>query len=476
MEGDYFIPDTEYEFYLYRNAMDDIPMGSVTTDGYGSFTAVFSPETVEGLDVYLYDPYYSTVRVIGRQAATGYADYDERFVDYQPPELSVKLKEPYNGSNQSSNPTIKIQVSRDEIPVENATVYFFYSFENNDTYTSIADQTDSDGYVTYIFNETLAGKWRWYAQAFKDDQYSSPTDTWFFNLNPSQIDPSWSASLEVNIQEYSSQITLGVATGATTGFDPGIGDQLIPPGFSGVEAYLWYPNNPVTPVDFRKLSTSLHPVYYPVNWTLKVHTFSGTSGYTTLSWNSTEINTISSNYSVTLYTLTQNVDMRTTHSYSWESEEDSTYSFTILVSGEIKITLGLKAGWNMMSLPVDPDDPSAAAILGEIGFYQLVTWSGTGYVASTEFEAGRGYWLLVLEDVNVTISGIPVDSLSLNLSPGWSMVGGTYAEEQAADVFPGFYQLVTWTGTGYTPATVFEPGQGYWALVLAETQIQLPAK
>ena len=53
------------------------------------------------------------------------------------------------------------------------------------------------------------------------------------------------------------------------------------------------------------------------------------------------------------------------------------------------------------------------------------------------------------------------------------MVGGTFDEAQAADVFPGFYQLVTWTGTGYTTATTFEPGRGYWALVLANTQIEL---
>jgi hypothetical protein len=107
-------------------------------------------------------------------------------------------------------------------------------------------------------------------------------------------------------------------------------------------------------------------------------------------------------------------------------------------------------------------------------FFQLVTWSGTGYVASSEFEAGRGYWLLVLLDVNVTVSGTPVDSLVLSLSPGWNMVGGTFDEAQAADVFPDFYQLVTWTGTGYTPASTFEPGKGYWALVLETTEIELP--
>jgi len=139
-----------------------------------------------------------------------------------------------------------------------------------------------------------------------------------------------------------------------------------------------------------------------------------------------------------------------------------------------EITLEVSAGWNMVSLPVLPDDPVASSVLSGLGFYQLVTWSGTGYFTATEFEAGRGYWLLVLEETNITISGTPVVWLNLTLSPGWSMIGGPYFSVQAADVFPGFYQFVTWTGTGYTPATVFEPGKGFWALVLEETQIQLP--
>jgi hypothetical protein len=41
-------------------------------------------------------------------------------------------------------------------------------------------------------------------------------------------------------------------------------------------------------------------------------------------------------------------------------------------------------------------------------------------------------------------------------------------------VFFGFYQLVTWIGTGYASATAFDPGKGYWALVLSETNIPLP--
>ena len=68
-------------------------------------------------------------------------------------------------------------------------------------------------------------------------------------------------------------------------------------------------------------------------------------------------------------------------------------------------TLNLTAGWNMVSIPFLPSDPSADSVLIEAAFYQLVSWSGTGYVVATEFEIGKGYWLLVLEDTNITITG-----------------------------------------------------------------------
>ena len=285
---------------------------------------------------------------------------------------------------------------------------------------------------------------------------------------------SWSFSLTSSIGGFESESTLGVMDNATLGFDTDAGDLLLPPGFTGVEAYFWYPDNPTSPVDFRKLSTSYHPFEYPCNWTIKVHTFSGTSGNLTLSWISTEIESIPSNYFATLDTPSGGVDMRSGDSYGWVADADTTYTFMISITSEVEFTLELNIGWNMVSIPVVPDDHSASSVLSDVGFFQLVTWSGTGYVPATSFEAGKGYWLLVLEDVNVTVSGSPVYSLSLSLSTGWSMIGGTYDEVQAADVFPGFYQLVTWTGTGYIPATVFEPGRGYWALVLAETPIQLP--
>jgi len=284
----------------------------------------------------------------------------------------------------------------------------------------------------------------------------------------------WSFSLNTSIGIYQSDSILGVRYDATGGFDTEVGDQLVPPPPTlGVTSYFYYPDNPTGYVDYRKLSTSYHPVEYPTSWMLKVATIS-VSGLANISWASSEIAAIPEDYFIRLWTPTDTVDMRDATSYAWTADADTTYTFNITVTSEVEFTLNLKAGWNMVSLPVVPEDTSALHVLSGVGFYQLVAWSGTGYVSVSSFEAGKGYWLLVLQDTNVTVSGEPVSSVVLDLQPGWSMVGGLYSVVQAEDVFPGFYQLVTWSGTGYVTATEFEPGRGYWALVLEETQIRLP--
>jgi len=145
----------------------------------------------------------------------------------------------------------------------------------------------------------------------------------------------------------------------------------------------------------------------------------------------------------------------------------------ILVRPKAEFTLELSAGWNMVSLPVVPDDFSASFLLSDLPFYQLVTWSGKRYAPAIKFEQGKGYWLLVLEDTNLTIVGTTLNQVNLTLSQGLNMVGGPNEDVQASSVFSDFYQVITWTGAGYMYAPSFEPGKGYWVIVLSDTEIIL---
>lgn len=133
----------------------------------------------------------------------------------------------------------------------------------------------------------------------------------------------------------------------------------------------------------------------------------------------------------------------------------------------------LSAGWNLVSFPCLPADPSFSSLLSDLSFYLVYTWDGSSYISPGEAEPGLGYWLWVPEETTLTVvDGEPVESFELDLPPGWSMIGSIFpCTVDAGLVFPGFYQLYTWDGSSYDPSTIIEPGRGYWAFVPAETHI-----
>jgi hypothetical protein len=146
---------------------------------------------------------------------------------------------------------------------------------------------------------------------------------------------------------------------------------------------------------------------------------------------------------------------------------------THTIQFESAFVFHLSAGWNMISFPVIPNNSSFASIFNGAGYYQILTWSGTSYVTPADAEAGCGYWALVLGDTELTVSGQMVESYETSLPAGWSMIGSVYGKTvNASDVFGNdYYQLITWSGTSYVPATTIEPGKGYWALVLVPKNI-----
>ena len=283
----------------------------------------------------------------------------------------------------------------------------------------------------------------------------------------------WDVVLTATKEGYSDLSEFGVRNDATDGFDAAY-DELDPPEPpTGVVSYFWYPDNPTTPTDQRKLSVSKIAPSPPVSWTYNV-TPVNIDGSMRINWSAGDISTIPSECGVYLECPDESViDMRQVTEYWFTAESGITYGFTICVGG-CYFDLQLSAGWNMVSFPCIPrDDPSFSNILSDVGFYQVLTWDGISYVTPENVECGRGYWILVLEETTIEIKcGIPCSKYELDLPPGWSMIGSIITCTVDPDcVFPGFYQLLTWDGAGYIPSTTIEPGKGYWALVLEPTHI-----
>jgi hypothetical protein len=287
-----------------------------------------------------------------------------------------------------------------------------------------------------------------------------------------EIPLGWDVVLTASKEGYSDASDFGVRSDATDGFDPAC-DEIDPPAPPvGVVSYFWYPNNPSSPVDLRKLSTSKIPLYPLMTWTYKVKPVA-IDGTMTISWTAQDISAIPPEYYVFLLNSEGKIvaNMRAVTEYSFTAASDTAYTFTIYV-GRCYFELRLSVGWNMVSFPCLPEDPKFSNILSGVGYYQVLTWNGTSYIKPVIAEAGRGYWILVLEDTTVTIYGLPVERYELDLPASWSMIGSIYdCTVNANLVFPGWYQLLTWNGTSYVKTATIEPGKGYWVCVLQPTHI-----
>lgn len=140
------------------------------------------------------------------------------------------------------------------------------------------------------------------------------------------------------------------------------------------------------------------------------------------------------------------------------------------------VSLNLTAGWNLISFPILPYDTSFTSILSGVSYYQVCSdWNGSAYSVPTVAEAGKSYWIFVLSDTSVAISGTEVSSVTISLAAGWNMIGSINGETlSAATVFlaSGYYQLDSWSN-GYVVASTLEPGKGYFAFVLHSQSITL---
>ncbi len=100
----------------------------------------------------------------------------------------------------------------------------------------------------------------------------------------------------------------------------------------------------------------------------------------------------------------------------------------------LNYTLHLKKGWNLIGIPVMPEKTDPEEILKPIEgkWTDVFTYEGRWVYKSkymnkwfgdlSEIKPGKGYWLKVDEDVNLTLQGYEIKNSSIRLHPGWNLV------------------------------------------------------
>lgn len=145
------------------------------------------------------------------------------------------------------------------------------------------------------------------------------------------------------------------------------------------------------------------------------------------------------------------------------------FTCCIVWSREITVDMHMSSGWDMISLPLMPQSALLSDLFpGAVVVYRYT--KGAGYVrvqAHESLEIGMGYWILLNEDQNHTLTGQSVEEYTLPVTQdGWAMIGGcTYPAQASLDggsigVIYGFTP-----GSGYQRVlTSLESGKGFWIL------------
>jgi len=165
-----------------------------------------------------------------------------------------------------------------------------------------------------------------------------------------------------------------------------------------------------------------------------------------------------------------------------------TYEDPLLIQMNTTVTqsLSLKAGWNLVSFYVEPEDAAPATVLASImdKLVQIKNLTNSYDPALpfflntlSELSVKEGYWLKVSETVSLEVEGMVPAGASMTVKKGWNLVGypresGEAPASELASLGSTVVQIKNLTKS-YDPAlpgflntlTTMEPGLGYWLKV-----------
>ena len=155
-------------------------------------------------------------------------------------------------------------------------------------------------------------------------------------------------------------------------------------------------------------------------------------------------------------------------------------------------TLDLKPGWNLVSVPIAPTDPSVEAVfqgqnLGAVWYWD--TLLGV-YRAAQQIVPGTGYWVYgspapgprdAAPSVQLTVTGAPVREIRRTLPAGWNLVGSIGYEPygqlpvplQSSQSGAVAGDAFAWTGQACQSRAALLPGQGAWVYLFRESTVCL---
>ena len=130
------------------------------------------------------------------------------------------------------------------------------------------------------------------------------------------------------------------------------------------------------------------------------------------------------------------------------------------------ITVEYQSDWNLVGLPLEVEDTSYNLIFPESIEGTLYSFNN-GYMSETYLTLGEGYWLRFPGSGTTTITGTPVNDLTISLDEGWNLISGISTTVNISDIQDPDGIIIAGTVYGfalggYSNTEILEPGKGYW--------------
>ena len=131
----------------------------------------------------------------------------------------------------------------------------------------------------------------------------------------------------------------------------------------------------------------------------------------------------------------------------------------------LTITVDYLSDWNLVGLPLEVENASYTYLFPESIEETLYSFDD-GYNLETSLIQGEGYWLRFNEAGSTTISGTPINELTISLNEGWNLVSGLSEDISIYSVSDPDSIIIPGTlygfNEGYLETDLFVPGKGYW--------------
>jgi hypothetical protein len=146
------------------------------------------------------------------------------------------------------------------------------------------------------------------------------------------------------------------------------------------------------------------------------------------------------------------------------------------------LEIPLKAGWNMVSVPVMPADNSVGAVFPGVAAVYIWDPINKTYFVPSKVSPEKGYWVAVTVDKAITVTGTAFTAWTTAIEAGWNMIGSVVSSASIAnpnDTPDGSVQpFAYWwdpSSKAYGMTTTIEPGRGYWIASTRACQLTLVA-